>query len=134
MNNSRDAYRVEITIVDFVRGTLSAEAQKEFDVRTSDIGTGMELLVLHIRIHAIESKDDAKISITSYDFALVSESGTKYERIYAYGSGALKLGDMYEGATQEGFVFFQVSIFDTNPLIVFKEGYSDPGVWFKLTK
>jgi hypothetical protein len=123
-----DNYTVRLTVLDCVRGMFAEEDLDELGYRISNLNPGMELLILTIGIEALESKDDAMIRISDYDFGLVSESGTKYDRVSIYGMP--RLSDMYEGAVQLGFLSFQVSPFDENPIVVFKETSRDPGTWF----
>ena len=124
------AYTLKITMKDWVRASSDSDlAELGFE---GSLGSGVELLLVQIEIEAIESSEnDGKIKISDYDFELVSENGMKYDRLSIY--GVTRLGDMYEGAVQEGILYFQVSADDENPLIVFNERYGDDPVWFKLS-
>ena len=128
-----DKCTLEMTVLDVKRGSLSKKEQSEMGIDVKDLKAGMEFLVVKVKVKALEGKSSKVIEISDYDFELVSESGVKYDRVFAYGS-APKLKDMYSGGTQEGFIFFQVKKSDNDPRVVFKGDYDGDGVWFSLKK
>jgi hypothetical protein len=119
-----------MTMTDWARGTFAESDLRDLGLSVRNLSPGMELFLVVVKVKAIASSNDARISINDYDFDLVSESGTKYERISVY--GIPKFTDMYAGAEQEAIICFQVSPTDENPLIVFKETSREPGFWFSL--
>ena len=132
LKNTYDAYKVDLTILEMLRGKDAEDMLKETKARLPALEDGKELLIVKLRVAALESKDDAKVNVRSYDFGLVSSSGNKYESAYVFGSNLSELSEMYEGAMQEAYLFFQVDSSDEAPLLVFKEGYDNPGIWFAL--
>ncbi|MCL1983277.1 MAG: DUF4352 domain-containing protein [Clostridiales bacterium] len=131
IDDNRNSYKVELKILDQARGSMSEQKQKELGLYLSDINPGNELIVIYVQASVIDSTNDAKVSIDEYDFELVSKQGVKYKKIHASGNPH-KFTDMYKGATQDGIIFFQVSASDAEPLVVFKESYSQSGTWFSL--
>jgi|GEM_PF-1507670 len=131
VNNYNGKYKLEMKIEDYIRGTLTKSEQDELGLRLSDMDPGMEVLIIRVQVKALESEGNASIRMRDYDFELISGTGIKYDRMYAFGNVA-ELKDMYPGATQEGCVFFAVNQDDENPLILYGDDGDNNGTWFSL--
>jgi len=124
-----DTYRIELTLLEVVRGDEAWQMAKDGSQRNKPAKEGMEYLFARFKVKALESKDDRKIDINPDNFDLVSETGIKYNDFVVVSGLEPNLAEMYAGAEQEGYVYFLVDKNDENPLIVFLER-NEGGVWF----
>jgi len=128
-----DKYKVEITLVDFIRGDVAWEMANKANQFNSKPEEGKEYLFAKFKIKALESENDRKIDINNSCFELVSQDGVKYEKFVSVSGLKPQLTEMYNGAEQEGYASFEVNKSDANPMIVFLER-NNSGIWFTTDK
>lgn len=128
-----DTFKAEITLTGIVRGEEAWQMAEKGNKFNKKPEAGKEYLFAKFRIKALKSKDDAKIGLNTSLFELVSQGGNKYGGFVSVSGVVPALNDMYAGASQEGYIFFQVDTGDTNPVIVFLERDGN-GIWFTTDK
>jgi len=128
MHEDFDAFKLEITLLEILRGGAALKTVKLADNYNDIPPNGKEYLLAKFKITALESKDDAPVML-DYMFGVVKPDGGAYADAYAWVSGIEEITSMYEGATQEAYVCFMVNTNDEPPLIVFPE-YGSSRLWF----
>lgn len=133
MDTLFDTYQADIKLKEVIRGDsamdIIANASNTNELPQDD----QEYLLARFEVNATNSKDDAKIEISSANFELVSEDGIKYDDFVSISNLEPKLTTMYKGNVQEGYAYFLVNKKDKHPLIVFLER-DHHGLWFSTTK
>jgi len=128
MRDDHDAYRLEITLQEVLRGGGALKMLIQADNYNDIPPDGKEYLLAKFRVNALESKNDEPIEI-GYLFDVVHSDGLAYSDAWAYAAGINTLTTMYQGSAQEGYVFFLIDSNDKEPLIVFP-AYGESRIWF----
>jgi len=129
MKESYDAFELEITLVEVLRGGAALRLIKQADNYNDPPPAGKEYFMAKFKIKALRSKNDEEIN-PQYMFNIVRKDGSTYDDLGTYVSGVKLLSAMYEGATQEGYVVFLVDEDDNDLLIVFPEYGGRSRLWF----
>ena len=95
---------------------------------------GFEYILAKVRFDYLDGSADKQFHLnTGVDFTAVSSEGKDYKLQLVVEPEPRLNADLYPGASHEGWVAFQVTKDDTNPLMTFGRDYrGSGGVWWKL--
>ena len=128
MQDDYDAFRLEITLLEVLRGGGALKMLIQADNYNEIPPDGKEYLLAKFRVNVIQSKNDEPVEVKYY-FDVVKSDGLAYSNSPTYPYGIGTLTTMYQGSTQEGYVCFLVDTNDKEPLIVFPV-YGESRIWF----
>lgn len=132
-----DAYKVKVNLLKVVRGTevwnRLKEASGEFTEPQSP-DAGFEYLLAKVKFDLLESKtESSKFTLSSMLFSAVSSEGKEYKDSWVTTPEPRLDADLYEGASQTGWLLFEVKKDDSKPLMTFgRNSDGTGGIWFKL--
>jgi hypothetical protein len=130
MNTLFDTYKVELTLMEIVRGNDALAMAKQANMFNHTPPLGKEYLFAKFKILAIESKNDDSIDVNSALFDLYSTSGVEYDDFVVVSGLQYKFTEIFPGAETLGYACFYVDINDTKPNIAFQKMYNQ-GIWFR---
>jgi hypothetical protein len=121
-----------ITVREFLRGEKAWDLVKAASPSNKFPDSGMEYIAVRIRFVFGTRADsgDLSYSIRDEQFAVVSPSGTQYQRPSIVLPKPELSGRLYLGESLEGWIVLLVSIDDKKPLMSFGNNYNR--VWLKL--
>ncbi|MGI6004236.1 MAG: hypothetical protein ACOX88_02305 [Christensenellales bacterium] len=120
------SYKVELTLLEVIRGEEALEMAKKANRFNDDPPDGMEYIFAKFKATALASRDDELVDINSVLFDLFTEGGgVKYNDFVSVAGLEPRFTDMYAPAEQEGFAYFYVNKDDEYPLICFMDD-----LWF----
>jgi hypothetical protein len=123
----------EITLLNVKRGATAWSAIQEANQFNSEPEEGMEYLLAKFRFKVIKTSDDKSYSLGSYDFSAISENGVVYDSPFVVLPSPELSGDLYAGATKEGWVAFEIDKADATPLLSFnRDSNGQDELWFSL--
>lgn len=126
----------EVTLIDIRRGaeawSMIVNADPYYISRPPK--DGKEYLLAKFRVKILSISDSKAYPLFSNDFDAVSENGIVYDKPnYIAQLNPDITGDIYAGATKEGWVAFEIDKSDTNPLISFnRNNLNQDEIWFSM--
>lgn len=129
-----DQYILNITVVKAIRGNDAWKMIKEANMFNDPPKDGYEYVLVKVRIKYISGPSGQGYYINPVRFNAVSENGVMYENPFVVVPEPKLGGTIFQGATKEGWIAFEVSIDDKKPRMVFgfNEFLGTGGIWFKL--
>lgn len=127
-------YKARITLIQVIRGAQAWTMIEDANMFNDEPEPGYEYILAKIRFEYMQSSEqDTQYSVTEYDFTVVSESGVDYDLPSVVEPEPDLDGNLYPGATVEGWAAYQVAINDHHPLLTFgRDWQGRGGIWFKL--
>jgi hypothetical protein len=126
-------YEADMTITDVVRGETAYNMMQEsnmFNGKPAD--PNMEWFLFKVRFHLSKFATDSTFSITGDDdFHIISNSERLSGFFVTMPPSPVFSGQIYEGATKEGWVAMGAYKNDPTPYIVYEQGSGSNGIWFK---
>ncbi|MFC5401319.1 DUF4352 domain-containing protein [Cohnella soli] len=129
-----DDYQVTLKVEAVIRGAEAWKLIQEANQFNDEPEAGYEYVLAKINAGVSKNaKGDSQVLISKYDFTLVSSSGKDYVRRATVLPDPELDAKLYVGASDSGWVSFQVKTDDANPLIAFGRSYDGKGgAWFKI--
>ncbi len=130
MYRSPEIYDARITVLDVKRGEEAADLIKNASESSAPAQNGFEHVLARIQFEffARGAPGDKTWSLSAQQFHAFSGDGTRY------GAPSIELpepelaGELRSGDSREGWIAFEVSKQDKQPLMIFDQG----NVWFQL--
>ena len=128
-------YTADICIKESIRGDAAWKMIYDANRFNSEAKDGYEYIVVKIAFAAKVVEEDKSISISGYDFEPFSAGNSEYtERASVVDPEPELRGQLYSGASTEGWYVFMVSKTDAAPKVVYGANYDGSGgIWFSLT-
>lgn len=128
-------FDAQITLKELIRGNEAWSRISAADYSNKAPMEEKEYILARLEFHVTKASDfNTQYDLSSSDFTLVSSSGKDYARPNLVIPGATMDSKLYSSASHEGWVAFEVSKEDKDPLMVYgKDGSGKGGVWFKCT-
>ena len=129
-----NTYIATITITELLRGNAAWIKIQEANLYNDEPEAGKEYILAKIKLSASNVKDDKAVSLSSYSFTAFSSDNVQYTDTFWEVTPSPEFsGDIYDGATLEGYAAYTVNANDTAPKIVFGNNYDGTGgIWFAL--
>jgi len=129
-----ESYNATATVTQIIRGSNAwsmIQAANQFNDQPKD---GYEYIVAKVKVSMNSVKDDKAFDLDSYEFQAFNSQNSEYnDMTYVVPPDPELMGQMYAGATKEGYLVFEVKTDDTNPKMVFGSQYDGlGGIWFRL--
>lgn len=123
----------EYTVLEIIRGEGARNKIKSANRFNSPADNDKEYILVKIRFHLIETSDGKGYQIPHTIFSVFSKDGVAYDYSSVIEPEPRLLSkELYSGATYEGWIAFEVSKEDSEPIL----RISYPGIteelWFKL--
>ena len=127
-------YVLNITVIKIIRGNDAWKMIKEANIFNDPPKDGYEYMLVKVRVKYISGPSGQGYYINPESFKAVSENGVMYENPFVVVPDPELEGTVFQGATKEGWLVFEISINDKKPRMVFgfNELLGTGGVWFKL--
>lgn len=123
----------EITLLNVKRGDSAWSAIKEANMFNEAPKDGKEYLLVKFNVKILKTSDDKSYSLSGYSFDAVSQNGAVYDNPFVLTPEPQLSGDLYAGASKEGWVAFLIDQSDTSPLISFnRDQNGQDELWFNL--
>lgn len=128
-----NSYNATVTVTQIIRGSNAwsmIEAANQFNDQARE---GYEYIVAKIKVTMNSVKDDKAFEMSGYEFKAFNSENAEYSMTMVVPPEPTLEGQMYAGATKEGYVVFEVKTDDVNPKMVFGSQYDGTGgIWFRL--
>lgn len=132
-SNDGTTFRANLCINQIIRGDEAWNRIKEANQFNDSPKDGYEYMLVDIKFSLIDSTDiNTQFNLSRYNFALVSSEGKDYENASVVTPDPQLDSNLYKGASNEGWIAFQVKKDDEHPLIAYLKSYDGKsGFWFK---
>ncbi len=129
-----EVFTITMAVTEVIRGSTAWDMLREANMFNEQPKPGFEYILAKIRCEVTSAPSpDAAFTIAGYDFDAVSSDGKAYEPIFLVDPDPQLDTDLYEGASHEGWVSFNVATTDMHPVIAFNRDYEGKGgIWLKL--
>lgn len=130
LNNT--VFNSTFMLSDIIRGEKAWQMISDANMFNDTPEEGYEYMLVKFSVNHYDGSDaNIQFDLSNYDFTLVSESGKDYENASIVEPDPSLDAMLYQGASHEGYVAFQVAKTDLKPLIVYDKSYDGSGgVWF----
>lgn len=134
IDNYIETYTATITVMEIYRGEAAWIKIQEANSFNDKPEAGKDYLLVKIKLTASNVKDDKAISLSNYSFTVFSSDNVEYtDTFWEVTPNPVFSGDIYDGATLEGYAAYTINANDKNPKAVFGENYDGTGgLWFAL--
>ena len=128
-------YTADICIKESIRGEKAWEMIYDAWRLNDEAKDGYEYIVVKIAFAAKSVEEDKSISVNGYNFKPFSAGNSEYtDRASVVGPNPKLSGELYSGASTEGWYTFMVLKTDNAPKVVYNANYDGSGgIWFSLT-
>lgn len=125
-----------LSVTEIIRGSEAWNMIHQANMFNSAPKDGHEYILAKIKIDITSNANsEAAVSISDYDFTLVSSGGTDYQKQSVVTPDPVLRTKIYVGGSQSGWAVFEVKQNDQEPLIVYGRKYDgSSGVWFKTVQ
>jgi len=129
-----DSYNATVTVTQIIRGAEAWSMIQDANQFNEQPKDGYEYILVKIKVTMNSVKDDAAFDMASYEFQSFNADNAEYNNMTSVVTPDPTLdGQMYAGATKEGYLVFEVKTDDAKPKIVFGSQYDgSDGIWFRL--
>jgi len=129
-----DIYKLNITLVEIVRGAEAWSRIEEANMFNDPAPSGFEYVLVRIRFEYLEGPTaDTSYDISPVWFTVVSSEGREQEYESVVPPEPELRASLYPGATHEGWGAYLVEEQDDKPLITFGRDYKGRGgIWWQL--
>jgi hypothetical protein len=129
-----DDFSASITVKGILRGSKAYDRIVEANMFNDEPIEGFEYMLVNVNFELIKC-NKIIYRLTGYDFDLISGSGKGYEQELIIAPDPVLNAKLYEGASSQGYIAFEVLKTDTKPVITFgRKSDGSGGVWFKAYK
>lgn len=131
-----NTYTAAITITELLRGDAAWKKIEEANLYNDEPGAGKEYILVKIKCTASDVKGDKAVSLSSSSFDIYTSDNTEYtDTGWPVVPAPEFYGNIYDGATLEGYAAYLVNTNDKAPKAVFGVNYNGTGgIWFALYK
>ena len=130
-----DNYSARVTITGIIRGSEAWTMVKNANTFNEEAKNGYEYIVAKIKFELLDIKDGKAFDLSRVSFNLISENGKEYDTSLVVAPEPDIRANLYKGASNEGYVVYEVQISDTKPKIAFGRNYDGTGgIWFRAYK
>lgn len=125
-------YTVETKVTQTVRGTEAWSMVEAANMFNEPAPEGYEYLLAKIYLKVNNIDAGQQFNLYEQSYTLVSSTGKDYDSSFVVSPSPSIDAELYEGASNEGWVVFIVKTDDTTPKIAFERDYDGSGgLWFK---
>ncbi len=135
VTNSTWSYIATVEITNVFRGQAAWAAIREANSFNEAPTDSREYVLATVKVTIDSVSTDRAVSVKESNFKAFSGTNAEYEREATVEPSPQLNGDLYEGASTEGFVSFVVNTDDPAPKVVYGAAYDGTGgAWFSLSK
>lgn len=130
-----DNYTVNICVSQMLRGAEAWKKIEEANMFNDPAPEGYEYILAKINFSVVDTKTDASVTPSEYDFDTFSSNNEEMERPSVVDPDPALSGSLYKGGKTEGWITVMVKKDDANPKLAYGLDYNGKGgVWFALYK
>ncbi len=127
-----DKFTANVTVKEILRGAAAWDLIKDANMFNEEAGAGYEYILAKIDFKLTNAPGDKKYDVSGYSFDLISDKGKSYDKGLVIAPEPELTGELYKGASIEGYTVFKVATSDKQPKITFGRNYDGTGgIWFK---
>lgn len=139
--NADIAFTVNVSLLGIYRGDAYVElTDGKYMFQSEPSSSDGEMMAAHISVEfvgidkIIGDNDDPPLKVDkAMNFSLYTSDGTRIDSIKYDIQDLPSLQEIFEGATTEGYMYFEVDKNDDAPFLVYKPiMFDDPSAWFSL--
>ena len=135
VDNYLEKYTAAVTVKEVIRGEDAWQKIKAANMFNPEPEEGMEYVLVKLSASISDVADDASIHLSSYSFNFFATDYSGYDSVFVVAPDPTFGGDLYSGATSEGYIVAKIKKGDATPTMQFGADYQGKGgIWFALTK
>jgi len=131
-NYDKKDFTLNITMTEMIRGYEAFSIIQAANMFNEPPADDEEVILAKFKVEVVNATDiDKQYTASYYSFDLVSSQGKDYEHYSVVMPEPDFSAQLFQGASNEGWVAFKVKKDDLKPLIVFEKNYDGTGgKWF----